>query len=919
MNIYAGIVYRSLDRRLLHLPLQEVDVRVWMVDVSARVMLSQVFVNTSESPTSRAKYVFPLPARAAVCGFELEHADGQVIVGVAKEKSEAASSTLGARNTAGHVEWVTEVFTISVGSIPARQKVTARLTFVMDLLDEGRRDHVCLQLPMAIAERHSDTPAAMLDGFTTNERTRVQIAVDVQTSDMIQDICSPTHPISLLRYKTRAGQQSERRMTATWASTTFLDQDFVLMVHAVGLDQPRCFAEVDPKHANTIAMHLSFVPKFTMPRVSAQEYIFVIDRSTSMSGASMETAKRTLDLLFHLLPDSDTTFNMFGFASEVDGMWETSAPFSEATMQDAISNIQAMQVDVSGKDTANALQSALASRDRDRPTTVFVLTDGDIHVGVGQQEGIFARCRRVVTQVLSRTKRSRSSSDSNSSANLDPFKVVSAAVNGCRPEAPLRVFTLVIGERVSSAMCERLAREGRGECLFAVQAEDVVAKCARLLNAGRTHLIESITVDWHGSGNPPAVNFSPSSHHYLLPPSTVQLEPPHLVQQAPHRITKVLPWMRFNVFAVVAFRSIPREVRLRAKVEGLAGVLELVVPVTTVKQPFKDEPSIPLLHTMGARELMKNLAEGRAPLPEPMAPASNEEVRKAAIVRLGLEYHLASQYTSFVAIESQRETARNQLCGSTSWQRSQRRYSDAPQQPLETDVITVQTALDNLSQVVSAVFSFFSDTAPTNPRHQRPIPGTYYSTAQSHSSSLLSQSGRSFQHDNSSTDTFSTLSSLEGSSTDSRWTNSRSSSPEDPIQRVPSPVFDPIRNTRLRARLPGRAAQPQVSGPRPPPVPKEVYALISLQNYDGSFTPSPQLGALVGVEILGKAADLQVDGNIWATAVVVAYMKYHLGAQPDFLHVLLSKPLAYVEGRGVGLLVGRDFFDLVAIAGRSVG
>lgn len=79
--------------------------------VSARVVLSQVFENESESPTSRAKYVFPLPASAAACAFVLEHADGRVIVGVAKEKSEAAEafqSALDAGKTAGLVEWVTD-------------------------------------------------------------------------------------------------------------------------------------------------------------------------------------------------------------------------------------------------------------------------------------------------------------------------------------------------------------------------------------------------------------------------------------------------------------------------------------------------------------------------------------------------------------------------------------------------------------------------------------------------------------------------------------------------------------------------------------------------------------------------------------------------------------------------------------------
>lgn len=32
MSRYAGIIHHSPDQGLLHLPLQEVDVRVWMVD-----------------------------------------------------------------------------------------------------------------------------------------------------------------------------------------------------------------------------------------------------------------------------------------------------------------------------------------------------------------------------------------------------------------------------------------------------------------------------------------------------------------------------------------------------------------------------------------------------------------------------------------------------------------------------------------------------------------------------------------------------------------------------------------------------------------------------------------------------------------------------------------------------------------------
>lgn len=900
MTGYAGIVYHSLNRHLLHLPLQEADIRVWIVDISARVTLSQVFENESDSPTSRAKYVFPLPASASVCAFELKHADGRILTGIAEETSEATRTfdgTAYTRESAG----LDQLFTISVGSIPARQKVTVKLTFVMHLLDEGRRDHVCLRLPMTIAKRYGETPAIL----TTDRKTRVQITVDAQTGDVIQDILSPTHQIYPRRFRTRTGATDGQRMTMTWLSATFLDRDFELIVHARGLSESRCFAEVHPKRADTIAMRLSFVPKFEMPRVASHEYIFVVDRTSSMSGAPMETTKRTLEMLFHLLPDADTTFNIFSFASKVDGMWETSVPFNEKNMQYAILNTQPIRANDSGTGFAHALQLAVASRDHDRPTVIFVLTGGGGYVGANptQRKGMFARCRRVVKRVF---KRLRPSSYSNSSKHLNSFEVVSAAVDSCRPNAPLRLFTLGIGERVASAVCERLARSGRGECVFAVQVEDIVEKCARLLNAGRTCVIESITVDWHGPGVPLAVNFSPSNCHRSLP----QLEPPPPIQQAPHSITSVFPGMHFSIFAITAFRSIPPEVRMRAKVEGLAEVLELVVPVTAVKQPFEDEP--PLLHTLAARELITHLAEGRALLPKPVAPATNEQVRKAAIVRLGLGYKLVSPHTSFVAIESQRG-------GTTPRERSRQQHhyvspssvmSDATgDYALEPDVTVVQTALDNLSRVADAVSSFYQ-AALAHSRRQRLLPRT---SAQSRSSSSSSQSTRPFLHDHSSTDTFSTLSSMESSFTDSQWTYSLSSSPsEDIIQRIPTPVFGPIRSTRLPRRTP-------VSGACPPPAPKEVFELIMLQSSDGTYVPSPKLEALVGVEIPENAARLGVDETIWATAVVVAYLKRRLGARPDLLHALLSKPLAYVGGKGRSLLGAPGFSELVVTAGNYVG
>lgn len=103
----SGIVYRQRNGSMSQLPLEEVKVDALVVDgasacsvvmysidlipltVSARVTVRQEFVNPSMTSTSRAKYIFPLPAHAAVCAFEMHTTGGRRIVGEAKEKSEA--------------------------------------------------------------------------------------------------------------------------------------------------------------------------------------------------------------------------------------------------------------------------------------------------------------------------------------------------------------------------------------------------------------------------------------------------------------------------------------------------------------------------------------------------------------------------------------------------------------------------------------------------------------------------------------------------------------------------------------------------------------------------------------------------------------------------------------------------------------
>ncbi|KAI6141828.1 hypothetical protein BKA82DRAFT_4198722 [Pisolithus tinctorius] len=908
---HAGIVHQPPGQSTLaYLPLEKVAINAWMVDVSARLVLTQVFQNESDRPTARAKYVFPLPERSAVCGFELEHADGRVIVGVVKE-SEAAARTfevaVAAGQTAALVERVTDdIFAISVGSIPARKHVTTRIMFIMDLLTEGMRDHVRLQLPLAIFERYGPTPDSMIGTASATISTRIDIRVDVQTSDTIRSIRSPTHLIKVSRYKTRNGRKSQRRMSASWASPTFEKRDFVLTVYADGLDKPRCFAEIDTEvGTGTIGMQLTLVPSFEVPRNPSQEYLFVIDISGSMQGDRIETAKCTLLMLLRLIPCSQTIFNIFRFGSEVYSLWAASCDYNQDSVDKATTHVKSLKADGGGTEIAKALSAAINSRRNDRPTAIFLLTDGQVH-------------------------------DSGNTTNI-----VAEAVRRTSPQAPLRVFVLGIADATSS-MCEGIARAGNGECLFAVSHEQILGKCARLLNAGRTKKIESIEVDW---GSLPTSTATQSTHATSSRLGNfggmLQLEPPPALQQIPHSLTKIFAGLRFTVFAIISPGRVPSSIKLLTKFDGVDEPMEWDVPVTEVK-PFKDAVcEIPLIHTLAVRKLITEFSEGRTPLPAVVGSVvtSEDEIKKAAIVRLGLGYQLASQYTSFVAVdvgdEQLRGARRGQSRPDTGWIRTRRqlRSRRSMQQTEQNEGVNeeendglLDTVFNGFTSAISWVLGMFSGSASgPNPGLEGPqnLPGSYTDSELSPDTGggdLRGRTTRPREQDiprRYSTDTFSTLSSLEESYS-SCWTSSRSPSPSDPIERAPSPEF--VRDVRsppvTRATVPQVSIPSRVTSTTPPTISKEAYEVFQLIEPDGSFPPSPQLGRIIGPGISEKAAELGMDGKLWATVVAVAYLKKCLENEPNLLDALVAKAEDFIreaQARGQGTS-RRSFEDMIRCA-----
>lgn len=220
--------------------------------------------------------------------------------------------------------------------------ITIALQYVMSLVNDDNEDEVRFQVPTFVGQRYGIPPSGLEVAVAPSSHTRVSITADIQTCGRIEAIISPSHPdISETRYSTHLGRLSRRRSTVKFRSNSFLERDFMLIVRAEKLDSPRCFAELqhDPngRAPDTIAMQLTIVPKFDLPPVDAQEYLFLVDRSGSMSGGRIDHAKRTLVMLLRMIPAQGSIFNIFSFGTDSTSLWRQSCQYDQASLNAAVS------------------------------------------------------------------------------------------------------------------------------------------------------------------------------------------------------------------------------------------------------------------------------------------------------------------------------------------------------------------------------------------------------------------------------------------------------------------------------------------------------------------------------------------------------------------------------------------------------
>jgi len=435
------------------LPLEHTDVTAQVSGPLASVSVTQRFGNPLESPVE-LEYLFPLPHEAAITAFELRL--GQRVIRAdlheideARKKFEEASQE-GKR--AGLLEQRRpNLFGVRLANVQPGEVVLATVRYQQRVkFDVDRFEFV---YPMGLTPRYTqpgfpqegkevDTPVAQ----PGEKIGPVEISLSVDAGVSAGDPTSPSHPIELTRL-------DERRFQVRLAGEQIPDRDFVLRYPVSGSDvRPAAWSAGHKDGDFFLATLIPPVPEAVM-EAAPREFLFVLDRSGSMSGGPILQARNALRACLRVLGTEDL-FRILLFDHELEWYQQEPSKMTQAEVNAADQYLEGVNAR-GGTEIIAALKAALGlPPDPRRTRLVGFLTDGAV------------------------------SAEARALQNL------------AKDLGQARVFTFGIGPSVNRALLSKMASLGRGAAEFLQAEEDIEGAIIRFQDRVSMPVLTDLSLEW---------------------------------------------------------------------------------------------------------------------------------------------------------------------------------------------------------------------------------------------------------------------------------------------------------------------------------------------------------------------------------------------------------------------------------------
>jgi len=601
------------------LPLKSIKNLIEINEGIARVYILQEYLN-DKNVSLETEYRFPINPDAVFDGFEAR-IDNKYLIGHIKEKKQAQQEyqeNLQRGNTVAYSEiekTAIDIMRVNIGNILPDQTIFIKYSYIESLelvLNKFRRFTLYGTLTPRYNPMDSGIPNLNINEIEPSINTyKWEIFVNLTSVRPFDTVYSPSHKISMRNFQ--ENKQNSTLISLDPMESQDPDKDFVLIYKENEPFEPKILIERHPIYQNSSMAVLSFFPQlnslsdiealnFLSEKTESSplksdiehskgEFFFIIDRSGSMSGSRITNLKKALALFLASLP-KDSFFNVISFGGNFEPLFKnyfnklSSIEYNNKNLQIALDSIETFDADFGGTEIFYPLEAVLNTPNREGyPKLIFLLTDGDVM---------------------------------NSDSCVDHIK---------KNLGFSRIYTVGIGNGVSTSFIKRMAEYGRGNFEFVNDDDNLEEKTIHLLYSAISPYARNLKVIVH--------------------------KEKYLKEMMPkiEKNTMIMKNEMFQFFMLLEdLENMMEKEDFKVKVSyenSFTGIMEeFAIDFSDMKILEKESD---IFHKLGIKKKIKALTED-------IKEKANAETEKV-IIEESIKYQVLCEYTAFITVMSENTNA----------------------------------------------------------------------------------------------------------------------------------------------------------------------------------------------------------------------------------------------------------------------
>ena len=490
------------------LPLTFINIEAIIYNNFAKVNLTHKYFNPTDSYLDTV-FKFPKGLYQIFYGLTIKMEDKELIglIGDKMEikkqfqkdkiKGNTSIMTEGINNTKNKINNNFDLLVTKIGNIPPKKEIQITFSFIQKLdISQGKVYKLILPLTLTPKYVPDEVYLNLLKKYIFKGKIDKKTIKNIKKSE-IKFFTSNNNSELLYRYNVNVKLHSNYQImtiktlmkntpaiinplptndfeiTLDDTRINIPNEDFVLIyeIEKENLFKPSLLLMKHNKYPNDYSLYYNFNPYYFIQNNNIDietidleqfkgNFIFLLDRSGSMSGKRIVTAIKSLIFFIKSLQNNGSTFDIISFGSEYESLFKNFVPVNETNIDYCLKEISTFSADMGGTEIKNALNyindllKNNTNSESFRKTRVFILTDGAVW---------------------------------NTEACLEE-------VRKGRDKFGIRYFSLGIGNGCDEALIRGISKEGCGECEIVKNEDDLADNVIYLLESSMKPCVENFKI-----------------------------------------------------------------------------------------------------------------------------------------------------------------------------------------------------------------------------------------------------------------------------------------------------------------------------------------------------------------------------------------------------------------------------------------